>query len=62
MNSVQNLWRAREQLRRRADIRQIAALHDPHQFLDAIFTASAGNLAVAAAFLPSSSRVEGTVA
>src|ERR1700722_714452 len=62
MNSVRRLWRTLGQLRRRADIRQIAALPDPDQFLDAAFTASAGNLAVAAAFLPSSSRIEGTVA
>jgi len=62
MNGVRRLWRTLGQLRRRADIRQIAALRDPDQFLDAAFAASAGNLAVAAALLPASSRIEGTVA
>jgi Squalene/phytoene synthase len=62
MHSVQRLWRTVGQLRHRMEIRQIAALQNPRQFLDAVFTASAGNLAVAAAFLPSSRRVEGTVA
>jgi hypothetical protein len=62
MNGVRRLWLTLGQLRRRADIRQIAALRDPDQFLDAAFAASAGNLAVAAALLPASSRIEGTVA
>jgi hypothetical protein len=62
MNSVRRLWRTLRQVRHRADIRQIAALRDPDEFLDAVFAASGGNLAVAAALLPSSSRAEGTVA
>src|SRR5271166_1526701 len=62
MNGVRRLWLTVGQLRCRADIRQIAALKDPDQFLDAAFAASAGNLAVAAALLPASSRIEGTLA
>jgi hypothetical protein len=62
MNGVRRLWFTVGQLRCRTDIQQIAALKDPDQFLDAAFAASAGNLAVAAAFLPASSRIEGTLA
>lgn len=62
MNGVRRLWLTLVHLRRRADVRQIAAISDPDQFLDAAFAASAGNLAVAAALLPASSRIEGTVA
>jgi phytoene/squalene synthetase len=61
MNRVRGLWRILR-TRRLPDIREIAALRDAHQFLDAAFTAAAGNLAIAAVFLPPASRTEGAVA
>jgi hypothetical protein len=61
MNRVRGLWRI---LRpgRLPDIRKLAALRDADQFLDAAFTASAGNLAIATVFLSAASRTEGAVA
>ena len=61
MNGVRRLWQILRP-RRLPDIREIAALRDSDQFLDAAFTASAGNLAIATVFLSPASRTEGTVA
>ena len=61
MNSVRGLWRILRPLRL-PEIREIAALRDAGQFLDAAFTASAGNLAIATVFLSPASRAEGAVA
>jgi hypothetical protein len=61
MSRVQALWRILRP-RRLPDIRNIAALRDADQFLDAAFTASAGNLAIATVFLSPAARAEGAIA
>jgi hypothetical protein len=61
MHTVRGMWRILRP-RRLQDIGKIAALRDADQFLDAAFTASAGNLAIATVFLSSASRAEGALA